>query len=103
MLLQHEDISLVANKDCSFKHYIQTFFREKIEVLHECMYVMTTFQFQCHMKLDVHQQTCMYSDGQKVVTIEGVNVYHKAWKHIMALPESTFYRYAKHASKNIIA
>ena len=55
------------------------------------------------MKLDVHWQSCTQSDGWKVVTFEGLDVYHNAWRHIMGVPESTFYHYAKYASQNMVA
>ena len=55
------------------------------------------------MKLDVHKQSRTQSYGQKVVTLEGIDVYHKAWRHIIEVPESTFYRYAKYSSQNMVA
>ena len=44
-VLQHEQINLVASKDCCSRHCAQTFPREKIKLLHKRMYVGTTFQF----------------------------------------------------------
>ena len=55
------------------------------------------------MKLDVHRQSRTLGDGQKVVTLEGLDVCHNAWRHIMGVSESTFYRYAKYASQNMVA
>ena len=55
------------------------------------------------MKLDVHRQSRTESDGRKVVTLEGLDVCHNAWRHIMGVSESTFYRYAKYASENMVA
>ena len=91
IVLQQVDINLVASKDYCSKNCAQTFPREKIKLLRERMYVGTTFQFQSHLKLDVHRQSRTDSDGQKIVIPKGVDVCHEAWRHIMAVPESTFY------------
>ena len=101
--LQQLDINLVASKECCLKHCVQTFPREKIKLLREWMYVGTMFQFRLHLKLDVHCQSQIDSDGQKIVTLEGVDVCHEAWRHIMAVLESTFYRYVKHTAQNMVA
>ena len=102
-LLRHQDINFVATRDCCSHRCAQTFPREKIRTLRERLYVGTSFQFRCHMKLDVHRQTRTEHDGRKVVTLEGLDVCHSAWRHIMGVSESTFYRYAKYASQNMVA
>ena len=93
----------MATRDCCSHRCTQTFPREKIKSLREWMYVGTSFQIRCHMKLDVHWQSHTESDGRKVVTLEGLNVCHNDWRHIMGVSESTFYRYAKYASQNMVA
>ena len=55
------------------------------------------------MKLDIHWKSRTQSDGRKVVTLEGLDVCHNAWRHIMEVLESTFYRCAKSASQNMVA
>ena len=90
----------MASKDC-YQWCMQTFPKENIKILCERMYV-GTFQFRCHMKLDVHQQSHTQRDGEKVVTLKGLDVCHKAWKHIMGVPKSTFYHYAKYALQNMV-
>ena len=102
-LLRHQDINFVATRDCCSHRCAQTFPRDKIRTLRERMYVGMSFQFRCHMKLDVHQQSRTESDGRKFVTLEGLDVCHNAWRHIMGVSESTFYRYAKYASENMVA
>ena len=97
-LLRQQNINFVSTRDCCSQHYAHIFPRDKIKTLHERMYVGTSFQFRCHMKLDVHRQSCTLGDGRKVVTLEGLDVCHNAWRHIMGVSESTFYRYAKYAS-----
>ena len=102
-VLQQQQINLVASKDYCSRRCTQTFPREKIKLLRERMYIGTTFQFRCHLKLDIHCQSRTDHDGRKVVTLEGVDVCHQAWRLIMDVPESTFFRYAKHASENMVA
>ena len=75
-VLQQQQINLVASKDCCSRRCAQTFPREKIKLLRERMYVGTTFQFRCHLKLDVHRQSRTDHDGCKVVTLEGVEICH---------------------------
>jgi ribosomal protein L35AE/L33A len=38
-----------------------------------------------------------------VVTLEGEEVCLAAWKHIMEVPETTFYRYAGYATEGRLA
>ena len=102
-VLQQQQINLVVSKDCCSRRCAQTFPREKIKLLCERMYIGTTFQFRCHLKLDVHRQSRTNHDGRKAVTLEGVDVCHQAWRLIMDVPESTFFQYAKHASENMVA
>ena len=72
--LQQQQINLVASKDCCSRRCAQTFPREKIKLLWERMYVGITFQFWCHLKLDVHRQSRRDHDGCKVVILEEVDV-----------------------------
>ena len=90
-VLQQQHINLVASKDCCSRRCVHTFPREKIKLFREWMYVGTTFQFWCHLKLDVHHQSRTDHDRRKVVTLKGVDVCHQAWRFIMAVPESTFF------------
>jgi hypothetical protein len=50
--------------------------------------------FKNHLKLEVHRQIHMNVEGCRVVTLQGEEVCLVAWRHIMGLPETTFYRYA---------
>ena len=101
-LLRQQNINFVSPRDCCSQHCAQTFPRDKIKSLRERMYVGTSFRFQCHMKLDIHRQSRTLGDGQKVVILEGLDVCHNAWRHIMGVSEFTFYRYAKYASQNMV-
>jgi hypothetical protein len=58
------------------------------------MYRQTGFEFKNHLKLDVHRQIHVNVEGCRVVTLEGEDVYLAAWRHIMGVPETTFYHYA---------
>ena len=77
-LLRQQNINFVSTKDCCSQHCAQIFPRDKIKSLREGMYIGTSFQFRCHMKLDVHRQSRTLGDGRKVVTLEGLDVCHNA-------------------------
>jgi len=102
-VLQQREIILLASKDCCSKNCAQTISLEKMKLLRERMYVGTTFQFQTHLKLEVHRQSRTQCKDRKVVTVEGIDVYHEAWRHIMVDPESMLYRYAKSSARNEVA
>ena len=102
-LLRQQNINFVSTRDCYSQHCAQTFPQDKIRSLREQMYVGTSFQFRCHMKLDIHRQSRTLGDGRKVVTLEDLDVCHNAWRHIMRVSESTFYCYARYASQNMVA
>ena len=75
---------------------MQPFSRLKIQQLRESMYRQIEFEFRIHLKLDVHQQIRMNAQGCQVVTLEGEDVCLVAWRHIMGVPEITFYYYARY-------
>ena len=51
------------------------------------------------MKLDVHRQVHRNVEGKKVVTVEGIDVFLSAWRHIAGVSESTFHRFQGYAAK----
>ena len=51
------------------------------------------------MKLDVHRQVHLNLEGKRVVTIEGIDVCMAAWRHISSVPDSTFHRFQKYATR----
>jgi hypothetical protein len=63
------------------------------------MYRQTEFEFKNHLKLDVHRQIHVNAKGCQVGTLEGEDVCLAAWRHIMGVPETTFYRYVGYAAK----
>ena len=63
------------------------------------MYRQTEFEFRNHLKLDVHRHIHVNAHGCRVVTLEGEDVCLAAWRHIMGVPETTFYRYAGYVSE----
>jgi hypothetical protein len=50
------------------------------------------------MKLDVHRQFHTDGNGNRVVTLEGINVCSRAWQLIMGVSRATFFRYAEAAT-----
>ena len=74
---------------------MQPFPRLKIQLLQEHMYCQFVFEFKNHLKLDVHGEIHADKEGHQVVTLEGEEVCLAAWRHIMEVPETTFYCYAR--------
>ena len=102
-LLSQESINLVSNKICCKWNCMQPFSRLKIRQLKKRMYCQTKFDFRNHLKLDVHQQIHINAHGCQVVTLEGEDVCLAPWKHLMGVPETTFYHYAGYASEGQLA
>ena len=50
------------------------------------------------MKLDVHRQFHNNGNGNRVVTLEGINVCSAAWQLIMGVSRATFFWYAEAAT-----
>jgi hypothetical protein len=96
-LLSQESINLVSNKVCCKQNCVQPFPRLKIRQLRKHMYRQTEYEFKNHLKLDIHWQIHVNAEGHRVVTLEGEDVCLAAWRHIMGVPETTFYRYAGYA------
>ena len=49
------------------------------------------------MKLDVHRQFHLDSNGRNVVILDGIDVCPAAWQLKMEVSETSFYEYAKDA------
>jgi hypothetical protein len=63
------------------------------------MYCQSEFEFKNHLKLDVHGEIHADVEGHQVVTLEGEEVCLAGWRHIMGVPEITFYRYSEYAAQ----
>ena len=50
-------------------------------------------------KLDVHREIHVNAQGCRVVTLEGEDVCLAAWRHIMGVPQTTFYCYVGYISE----
>ena len=98
-LLSPESVNLVSSEVCCKKNCVQPFPREKIRMLRERMYLLTGYEFKNHLKLEVHRQIHGGADGKKVVTLDGIGVCLSAWRHIMGVSETTYYRYAAYAAE----
>ena len=98
-LLTQQSINGVSSKVCCSKNCVQPFPREKIKAFRERMYRDTTFEFCYHMKLDVHRQVHRNGEGRNVVTVERIDVYLSAWRHIAGVSKSTFHRFQGYTAK----
>lgn len=79
VLLSDQSINSVAGNACCSRSCVQHFPRQKIKVLRMRMYFGTSVQFRRHIKLDVHRQFHVDSNGRNVVTLEGNDVCSAAW------------------------
>jgi hypothetical protein len=55
-------------------------------------------RLRTHVKLDIHRQFHNDGNGNRVVTLEGINVCSTAWQLIMDVSRATFFRYAEAAT-----
>jgi hypothetical protein len=53
------------------------------------------------VKLDVHRQFHNDGNGNRVVTLEGINVCSRAWQLIMGVSRATFFQYAEAATSGL--
>jgi hypothetical protein len=55
-------------------------------------------RLRIHVKLDVYRQFHNDNNGNRVVTLEGINVCCTAWQLIMDVSRAIFFRYAEAAT-----
>jgi hypothetical protein len=97
-LLWTEDINLVSSHICCKLNCVQPFPREKILAVRNQMWRDSDVRLRTHVKLDVHKQFHNDSNGNRVVTLEGINMCSTAWQLIMDVSRATFFRYAEAAT-----
>ena len=97
-LLSQESTNLVSSQVCCKRNCMQPFSRTKIRLLWKRMYLQINFEFKNHLKLDVHKEIHANIEGRRVVTLEGEDVCLAAWRYIMGVPKTTFYRYARYVA-----
>ena len=90
-LLNAESIRNVATKTCCSRSCLQPFPHDKIEALRSEMHVQGSVYHRKHMHLDVHKQIHRDADGKEMITLEGFEVYPKAWTTIMGFHRSSYY------------
>jgi hypothetical protein len=73
-LLSMEDINLVSIHICYKLNCVQPFPREKIFVVQNQLWRDSDVRLRTHVKLDVHRQFHNDGNGNRVVTLEGINV-----------------------------
>ena len=52
-------------------------------------------RLRTHVKLEVHRQFHNDGNGNRVVTLEGINMCSIAWKLIIGVSRATFFRYVE--------
>ena len=57
------------------------------------MHVEGSVYHRKYKHLDTHKQIHRDADGKEMITLEGIEVYPKAWTTIMGLHKSLYYRY----------
>jgi hypothetical protein len=99
-LLSTEDINLVSSHICCKLNYVQPFPREKILAVRNQMWRDSDVRLRTHVKLDIHKQFHNDGNGNRVVTLEGINVCSTSWQLIMGVSRATFFRYAEAATSS---
>ena len=92
-LYDHNQVHLQNVANATMRQRMQPFPRDKIAALRFDMYVNGGVFYQKHRLLDVHKQIHQDSNGKEMVTLEGREVYPKAWTTIMGVHRSSYYRY----------
>ena len=93
--LSAEFINAVASKICCSKNCVQPFPRKKISILRKQLYQGKDWTLKRHIQLDVHCQIYINNLGNRVVTLEGIDVCSRAWYLIHGIGKSTFHRHVK--------
>jgi hypothetical protein len=88
---------------CCKLNCMQPFPREKILAVRNQMWRDSDVRLRTHVKLDVHRQFHNDGNGNRVVTLEGINVCSTAWQLIMGVSRTTFFRYAEVATSGLRA
>jgi hypothetical protein len=96
-LLSTEDINLVSSHICCKLNCMQHFPRKKILAVWNQMWRDNDVRLRTHVKLDVHKQFHNDGNGNRVVTLKGINVCSTAWQLIMGVSRATFFQYAEAA------
>jgi hypothetical protein len=90
-LLSTEDINLVSSHICCKLNCVQPFPKEKILAVRNQMWRDNDVRLRTHVKLDVHRKFHNNCNGNRVVTLEGINVCSTAWQLIMGVSRTTFF------------
>ena len=93
--LTPESINAVASKACCPMTCVQLYPRGKIATLRKQLYQGKDWAFKRHVQLDVHRQIHVNALGNRVVTLDGIDVCPRAWYLIHGIWKSTFHRHAK--------
>jgi hypothetical protein len=97
-LLLTEDINLVSSHISCKLNCVQPFPREKIVAVRNQMWRDSDVRLRTHVKLDIHRQFHNDGNGNRVITLEDINVYSIAWQLIMGVSRATSFRYVEVAT-----
>ena len=89
-LLTVESIRNVSTMSCCSKNCLQRFSHDRIKALRSEMHVERSVYDRKHRQLDVHKQIHRDVDGRDMTTLEGKEVYPKAWTTIMGFTDHHF-------------
>ena len=92
-LLTIESIKNMSTMSCYLKNCLQRFPRDRIEALRSEMHVEGSVYHRKHRQLVVHKKIHRDANGRDMITLEGMEVYPKAWTTIMGVHRSSFYPY----------
>ena len=92
-LLTIKLIRNMSTMSCCSKNYLHHFSHDRIEAQRSEMHVEGSVYHRKHKQLDVHKQIYRNVDRRDMITLEGIEVYTKAWTTIMGVHKSSFYRY----------
>ena len=93
--LSLESINAIASNICCSRNFVQPFPHKKIFILRKQLYQGRDWTLKRHIQLDVHHQIHINNLGNRLVTLEGIDVCPCAWYFIYGIGNSTFHRHAK--------
>ena len=94
-LLSTKAINLVSSHICCKLNCVQPSSSEKIVAVRNQMWRDSNVRLRKLVKLDVQRQFYNDCNGNRVVTLEGIDVCSTAWQLIMDVSNATFFRYAE--------
>jgi hypothetical protein len=101
--LSTQSINSVLTVNCCRRNCVQPFPHAKIHALRSQFFHECGQYFKSHRLLDVHRQIHLDAHGNKMITLEGVDVCPVAWYTIMEVSRATYYRWKINANNGLRA